>query len=65
MARWKQLTDVGGDRVDVNFDRVLYFQRIGDTTELFFRLPGGQGPYSLSVKETPDEIYAVLPAHMA
>jgi len=56
MARWKRLTDVGGDDIDVNMEQVAHMQRIGDTTEITF----AGVERTLSIKQTPDEIHAIV-----
>jgi hypothetical protein len=56
MARWKRLTEVGGNRIDVNMDQIAYIRRILDSpTEIVFA--GTSKKDSVQVTESPQEIH--------
>ena len=50
-----------GEQVDVNMDTVLHMQRFKDQTTIHFAVSQGDTVYTLTVKETPDEIHSRPP----
>jgi hypothetical protein len=62
MGTWKRLSRVAdGEQVDVNMDTVLHMQRFKDHTTIHFPVPQGDAVYTLSVRETLDEIHSRPP----
>jgi hypothetical protein len=62
MATWKRLSRMTvGEQVDVNMDTVLHMQRFKDQTTIHFAVSQGDTVYTLTVKETPDEIHSRPP----
>ena len=60
MAKWVKLTDYNGTPIWANLDVASYVIRYAgyDTTNVTF--PAGEkGSYSVIVKETPEEIFAL------
>jgi hypothetical protein len=59
MATWKRLTQVGGNKIDVNMDQVLYISKIlTSPTDIYFgAFSPSSGLMHLQVNETPDEIH--------
>jgi hypothetical protein len=52
MAKWKELTNVLGEKLTVNLDQILYMQGVGDRTYIYF----APGAATIMVKELPAEI---------
>jgi CobQ-like glutamine amidotransferase family enzyme len=53
MATWKRLTELGGNKIDVNMDQIVIIQKVQQSpTDIIF-----VGGASTRVQETPDEIH--------
>jgi len=62
MATWKRLSRMpDGEQIDVNMDAVLHMQRFQDHTTVHFPVPQSNTVYTLSVRETTDEIHSRPP----
>jgi hypothetical protein len=62
MATWKRLHRIGpeGSEVDVNMNAAVHMQRFKDLTRIYFSVAASDSVHTLSVRETPDEIHAVI-----
>jgi hypothetical protein len=53
MNNWKRLTDASGNEIDINFDHVVYVQKILDSYTDIMLVTGK----ALQVKEEPEEVH--------
>ena len=62
MAMWKRLHRTGpeGNEIDVNMDAAVHMQRFKDSTTIHFFVAKSDGVHTLVVRETPDEIHALI-----
>jgi hypothetical protein len=62
MAMWKRLHRIGpeGNEIDVNMDAAVQIQRSGDSTTIYFSVATSDSVHTLNVRETPDEIHALI-----
>jgi hypothetical protein len=67
MATWKRLTNVEGQKVDINLDAVAYIEPQTDGGS-WIHFVGGRisegRTFALAVKETPDAIRVVAAKHI-
>jgi hypothetical protein len=55
MMKWKELTNMHGEKLTVNLDQIWYMQRVDDKTHIYF----AAGMATITVKELPAEIQNV------
>jgi len=62
MAMWKRLHRTGpeANEIDVNMDAAVHMQRSKDSTTIYFSVATSDSVHTLSVRETPDEIHALI-----
>jgi hypothetical protein len=58
---WVTLTEINGQRIDINLGQVVAMQRTGDQTSVIVAVQGSSNnrPFTFLIRETPDQIYGL------